>query len=224
MGTITKLIKRWTRGLIPSRPSPAPFPGSAEYWEQRYARGGNSGAGSYRELAEFKAEFLNQLVQQNQFQSVIEFGCGDGNQLSLASYPRYVGYDVSEQAVALCRKRFRGDATKRFESTANTSAQTADLALSLDVVYHLVEDQVFHQYMARLFDSAQRMVVVYASNYDDTFEVPSQHVRHRQFTRWIAEHRSQWKLTQHVPNRYPYQGDNKHSSFADFYVFVPVNG
>jgi len=223
MRTISKFVKRWVRALIPGRCGTTPFPGSAGYWQQRYARGGNSGAGSYGELAEFKAEVLNQLVTQNQFQSVIEYGCGDGNQLSLANYPRYLGYDVSDQAIILCRKRFRGDATKRFESTENPSRETAELTLSLDVVYHLVEDHVFHQYMERLFDSAERMVVVYASNYDDAFEVSSQHVRHRQFTRWIAEHRPHWKLTQHVPNRYPYQGDNKHISFADFYVFEPAH-
>ena len=36
-----------------------PFPGSEKYWEKRYIAGGNSGAGSYGKLAEFKAEVLN---------------------------------------------------------------------------------------------------------------------------------------------------------------------
>jgi hypothetical protein len=35
------------------------FPDSATYWEQRYARGWNSGVGSYGRLAEFKAQVLN---------------------------------------------------------------------------------------------------------------------------------------------------------------------
>lgn len=37
------------------------FPSSKEYWEQRYAGGGTSGAGSYGKLAEFKAEIINYL-------------------------------------------------------------------------------------------------------------------------------------------------------------------
>ncbi|MDR0569556.1 MAG: class I SAM-dependent methyltransferase [Spirochaetaceae bacterium] len=90
------------------------FPGSKAYWERRYAEGGNSGAGSYNRLAAFKAEMLNAFVRDNNIQTVMEFGCGDGNQLSLARYPRYTGFDVSETAVKLCKNRFKGDATKTF--------------------------------------------------------------------------------------------------------------
>jgi len=88
------------------------FPGSAAYWESRYKKGGTSGAGSYAQFAEFKAEVLNEFVQANAVRSVIEFGCGDGNQLTLAHYPRYVGVDVSPAAVEKCRALFQADATK----------------------------------------------------------------------------------------------------------------
>ena len=66
------------------------FVGSQAFWEQHYAQGGTSGAGSYGKYAEFKADILNRFVQENSVRSVIEFGCGDGNQLSLARYPSYV--------------------------------------------------------------------------------------------------------------------------------------
>ena len=57
------------------------FTASDDYWEERYSKGKNSGAGSYNELARFKAEVLNGFVQKQNIRSVIEFGCGDGNQL-----------------------------------------------------------------------------------------------------------------------------------------------
>lgn len=118
------------------------FPGSARYWETRYASGGTSGEGSYGELAAFKAEILNEFVAANNIASVIEFGCGDGNQLALARYPRYSGFDVSPQAVSLCRKRFAADPSKLFGLMDDYRGEKADLGLSLDVVYHLVEDAV----------------------------------------------------------------------------------
>ena len=90
------------------------FPGSQAYWEGRYAGGGTSGAGSYGALAEFKAELLNAFVKDKSVKSVIEFGCGDGHQLSLASYPKYIGLDVSKTAIELCTERFRDDSDKRF--------------------------------------------------------------------------------------------------------------
>ena len=40
----------------------------------------------------------------------------------------------------------------------------ADLAISLDVVYHLIEDQVFEAYMKHLFAAGKRYVVVYSTN------------------------------------------------------------
>jgi SAM-dependent methyltransferase len=82
------------------------FPGSKKYWDNRYCQGGHSGAGSYGQLAEFKADVLNKFVLENDIQSVIEFGCGDGNQLSLAKYPHYIGIDVSPKAIEICRKLF----------------------------------------------------------------------------------------------------------------------
>jgi hypothetical protein len=39
-----------------------------------------------------------------------------------------------------------------------------DLELSLDVIYHLVEDEVFDAYMRSLFAHAGRFVVIYSSN------------------------------------------------------------
>ena len=74
------------------------FRHSAQYWDDRYRLAGNSGAGSYGRLADFKANVLNEFVAREKIASVVEFGCGDGNQLSLSRYPRYTGFDVSEHA------------------------------------------------------------------------------------------------------------------------------
>src|SRR5947207_2716559 len=127
MSTIKDLIKNvpvlgglaqkvYSKLIVNEAPKPAPIPfnGSAEYWETRYADGGNSGAGSYEKFAAFKAEVLNDFVRTHGVQTVIEFGCGDGNQLSLAEYPTYTGFDISATAVTICRNRFAGDPSKTF--------------------------------------------------------------------------------------------------------------
>jgi len=192
---------------------------SRRYWENRYRRGGSSGPGSYNQLAEFKAGFINAFIRENGIGSVIEFGCGDGNQLRLEEYPRYVGFDVSEKAIKICRGAFRGDPTKRFAPMSEYRGERAPLSLSLDVVFHLVEDNVFNKYMSRLFDSSERFVIVYSSNSNEQLSIPSIHVRHRRFTDWVARERPAWKLIRHVPNKYPYTGDDNVGSFSDFYVF-----
>ncbi|WP_162495536.1 glycosyltransferase [Confluentibacter flavum] len=203
-----------------NKPKKKEFLGSQHYWEQRYQANKNSGVGSYGRLAEFKAEVLNAFVQKNGIQSVIEFGCGDGHQLSLAHYPSYIGFDVSLKALELCKERFKNDQTKAFysmedEAFVNTKA---DLVLSLDVIYHLIEDAVFENYMNRLFKSSTTYVIIYSSNYD-AHEVV--HVKCRTFTNWIAAHVSnEWKLLEHIRNKYPFDSNNPdHSSMADFYIY-----
>ena len=212
-------LLRELRKLVFGRTDGVLFEGSGNYWEERYRAGGSSGGGSYDRLAEFKADILNDFVAKHEIKSVIEFGSGDGNQLSLADYPAYLGVDVSPTAVELCRSIFAEDDTKRFVTLEEYDDEGAELALSLDVVYHLVEDQVFHAYMSRLFDVARRYVIVYSSNYDS---VGAAHVRHRTFTDWIEKNRSQWHLVEKIPNRYPRQKKKKpQTSFAEFYIFAP---
>jgi len=197
-----------------------PFDGSERYWEQRYDAGGNSGDGSYHLLAQFKAEVLNQFVDKHQVQSVMEYGCGDGNQLTLAEYPHYIGFDVSATAVNLCQEQFGDDRTKSFYTMNQYANQRAELTLSLDVIYHLVEDDVFTDYMDRLFASSDRFVIIYASNTEDNSQPkPAAHVRHREFTRWVEQNAPQWRLLENIPNRFPYSAETNTGSFADFYIF-----
>jgi hypothetical protein len=109
------------------------FKSSSDYWDRRYRTGGNSGPGSYKRLAEFKANFLNRFVDQYQIASVIEYGSGDGAQVKLARYPSYTGVDISPKAVEMCRILFSGDTSKRFlQWDAVVPDSMADLSLSLD--------------------------------------------------------------------------------------------
>lgn len=191
---------------------------SGDYWEGRYRDGGNSGAGSYNRLAQYKADVLNRFVAENNVGSVIEFGSGDGAQLKLAQYPHYVGVDVSRTALDLTTKAFANDPTKRFiHSDDLTAEDVADLALSLDVIYHLIEDSVYQTYMEQLFAASRRFVIIYSSNSDRKSDAV--HVRHRKFTDWVEKNRPDYKLIEVVRNAYPETGDSDNSSFADFYFF-----
>ena len=64
------VYKNNTKSIEPKKSSDSVFiKNSREYWEKRYASGGNSGAGSYNYLAEFKAEILNNFVTENNINS-----------------------------------------------------------------------------------------------------------------------------------------------------------
>jgi O-antigen/teichoic acid export membrane protein len=199
--------------------APTEFSGSREYWEARYAKEGTSGVGSYGKFATFKAEVLNAFVAENDVRSVLEFGCGDGSQLKLARYPLYTGIDVSQTAVERCRRLFADDASKSFTLESSYNGDTVDLVLSLDVIFHLVEDDVFDRYMRSLFACSSRYVIIYSSDFDDNTDNNDAHVRHRNFSDWVLRNCPSWKLVERIPNKYPYEGDNRVGSFADFFIY-----
>jgi hypothetical protein len=193
---------------------------SSRYWEQRYVLGGNSGAGSYGRLAKFKADTINKIVDDHGIQSIVEFGSGDGAQLELARYPAYTGIDVSANAVQRCQARFKNDPSKRFLLASSPEADKAhaELALSLDVIYHLVEDATYDQYMTRLVVAAEKFVCIYSSNVAKVS--PATHVRHRVFMDWMRTKAPIWKLILKVDNPFPEDPQKPdETSWADFYFF-----
>ena len=163
------------------------FGGSGDYWRKRYRYGGDSGIGSGGKSASYKAAVLNRFVADRGIECIIEFGCGDGRQLELARYPSYLGFDISSEAVDLCREKFAGDGAKRFMLLEEFESQQADATISLDVIFHLVEDEVYREYMERLFSSARQYVAIY-STVEESRGRTLRHVRHRK----VADDVARW--------------------------------
>jgi SAM-dependent methyltransferase len=186
------------------------------YWEQRYRAGGDSGAGSRGEMAAWKAATINAFVAANAIADVLDLGCGDGYLLSLLRVPAYTGTDVSPAALARCAAQFP---QHRFVPLAQLEPDLrADLVLSIDVMFHLVEDGVFMRYLHDAFTRARRFVLIHSSNFDSAWPAP--HVRHRRFTDLVADARPEWRLIAHLPNRHPYDPARpSDTSFADFFVY-----
>jgi hypothetical protein len=202
------------------------YDSSANYWDRRYSEGGTSGPGSDGPLAEFKAEVLNQFLAESDVRSVIEFGSGDGSQLAKLSVQTYIGLDVSPLAIAKCQDMYGGDATKRFflhpaeDVTLGEAPFLSDAVLSIDVIFHLTEDDVYDRYMADLFKSARHWVVLYTSDSDTFREHPEHpHMRHHPIQRDIGRRFPEWRLDHIIPNRYPWNGDSNVSSFCEFFFY-----
>ena len=198
------------------------FTTTEEYWINRYRNGGDSGAGSYNKLAEFKADVINEFVSGNHIETVIDLGCGDGNQLKYLNLPSYTGFDISPVAIEKCREEFKEDKDKQFYHMSQISDQKADLLLSLDVIYHLIEDETYDHYMNQLFDMAHSYVIIYACDMNDTGNY-APHIKTRKFTGWIDDHKQEFRLLEHIPNKYPLEkGKGSTTSFSDFYIYERI--
>lgn len=179
----------------------------AMYWEGRYGKDKfNSGRGSYGCSAEFKAKVINDFIAERCVQSVIDFGCGDGNQISLLACPKYLGFDISQSAVDMCRTRMTDRPEYEFKPLAAYSGETAELALSLDVLYHIIESDVFRAYLRRLFAAATKYVMIFAVDREQRkFMELGVHVCYRRFNAWILDNISGWRLVATVDNPCGYE-------------------
>lgn len=209
-----KIIRSKLKKFIPFR--------SANYWEQRYAQGGTSGSGSYGRLADYKAEFINKFAETRGISKVIEFGSGDGNQCSQFNFQNYTGVDVSRNAVDSCRERFRHKTGWRFlhYSDPQVDKIRSPLVLSLDVIFHLVEDHVFNDYMMMVFSASSKYVLIYSSDHDA--KTANRHVRHRAYSDWVKERAPQFSFETEWAHPYPMTNDSdpNETSFARFKLFT----
>ena len=151
-----------------------------DYWERRYEAGKRgSGPGSRGREADRKASFINALIEEHRVRRVIDWGCGDGEVARRINSRRYIGLDVSEAALAICRERV--ELPRRhwlhFDGLTAPDLPPGDLALSLDVIFHLTDDALYRKHLDFVFASAP-LVCIHSSNRDEAGE---HHVLHREF-------------------------------------------
>lgn len=193
---------------------------SASYWEKRYAAGGNSGKGSYNHLAIFKAKIINDILCEYNISSVVDYGVGDGNQCSYlnTTNQKYYGIDQSKTAIDICKSKNLADKEFMLVSEFIDMNITCDISLSCDVIYHLIENDVYEQYMYNLFKFSNRFVLIYAKDEDINH---CQHVKFRNFSTFIKNNFNA-VLLRHIPNEYPQQYigvNNENTSPSDFYLW-----
>jgi hypothetical protein len=195
------------------------FTTSSDYWETRYANGCCSGGGSYGKLAIYKANIINSFVKKYSIQSVIELGCGDGNQLSYYVFSRYIGIDVSETAITLCKNKFKEDKTKEFHLYSHffneMEKQKAELSLSIDVLYHLVEEEVFSSYINNLFRCSDKFVIIYSTNFSKKQD--AKHHVDREIVSYIEKTIVDFKLIEQIENHY--KGPE---TMSDFFIYKKI--
>lgn len=171
---------------------------SKQYWNDRYVKGQNSGLGSYDKYAEFKADIINSFIKENKINSIVDYGVGDGNQLKLINTENliYTGIDVSEFIISKCKEEFKEDKTKTFLHVGNIDDELkAELILSCDVIYHLIEEEVYKEYMENLFSMSKKYVIIYAPNMNYNEAV---HVKKREFMEYIFDNYTNFNLVKRI--------------------------
>ena len=179
------------------------FISSSQYWEDRYYYGGNSGSGSYNEGAAEKANYLNQKIKEFDINTIVDIGCGDGNNLELYESEYYFGFDVSKTIIAYNKNKFTNDINKIFmlidnnleENISNIRNQKKIkklICVSFDVIGHLVEDEIYANHL-RTFEILNPDYLIISNSDEDAEYDPSvPHIKQRNYSRDLIN--KGWKL------------------------------
>lgn len=167
----------------------------AEYWQRRYLAGRSSGAGSEGDAAKAKAAKIDAVIRAHGITSVIDWGVGDGVVLGhVKARVPWLGLDIAPVAVERLSAKYARSRTKTFGLTRDGAHEVRDLALSLDVIFHLVEDADYDLHLAQVFGSATKAVLIHASDHDGGRT--ARHVRWRRFTADVAARFPDWRLAE----------------------------
>jgi hypothetical protein len=131
----------------------------------------------------------------------------------------YLGFDPSAKTINSLNEKYILDSTKKFENNFR-DLETKELTISFDVIYHLIEDEVYEDYMEQLFELSAKYVLIYSSNSDrtDSEYATAPHVRHRIFEELVP---IEFKLCEYHKNQYPYQPTNPNeTSWSDFFLYA----
>jgi SAM-dependent methyltransferase len=131
------------------------------------------------------------VIDLNEVQSVLDLGCGDGFVASMIEVEQYVGFDLSESALKIARERMPNH---RFLSVT-PRLMKFDLMVSMDVMHHLVTEEVYRSYLKVLFSDLSDLVLVYGTNHRLSGRP---HVLHRE---WMNDVPKGWQ-SHELPSRF----------------------
>ena len=152
----------------------------ATYWERRYCKTKRgSGPGSRGERVRQRAEFINWLVAEYHVTRLVDLGCGDGCLASRIRVQRYIGLDVSRRAIEVCEKKMPSHQQRwiLYDGWFLPLLPPAELALSIDVIFHLTDDALYRRHLEFIFGLAP-LVCIHSTNYE---QAGYPHVLHREF-------------------------------------------
>jgi hypothetical protein len=125
--------------------------------------------------------------------------------------------DIAPAAVDRCLKLFEGDPAKKFALydpvSFHPESVRAEVGLSMEVIFHLTEDDLYEQYLRHLFAAATRFVVIFSSDEAGLSGGRFPHFKSRHFTSDIPWLAPDWHYTRLIQN------PHRDISISDFHIF-----
>jgi len=129
------------------------------YWDKRYADGGNSGCGSTGHLREWKWNTIKRFVES--IDEVIDVGCGDLSFWDTTTLPEgYVGIDASE--VIITKNKLQYPNARFYKSMSSAPLGiVAPIVFCFDMLFHIMDDDVYKGTIENLCRMSSDYIFIY---------------------------------------------------------------
>jgi hypothetical protein len=129
------------------------------YWDKRYASGGNSGCGSIGKLRDAKWKWIQVFVDP--IKDVIDVGCGDlsfweGKQLP----DGYIGIDGSEVIIGRNKRKHPNNIFYKAQSSESLGL-TAPVVFCFDMLFHIMDDDIYKKTIENLCSISSEYIFIY---------------------------------------------------------------
>lgn len=134
---------------------------TSNYWDVRHSNGRTSGNGSIGCLRDFKWEKIEEHV--GKVNDVIDVGCGDLSFWDGRDCDNYVGIDCSEVVIQknIVKRPKWNFITSRSDNTMVSMLCKADVVFCFDMLFHIMEDDVYENTIENLTRFSKKHVFIY---------------------------------------------------------------
>ncbi|TNJ45777.1 methyltransferase domain-containing protein [Tamlana fucoidanivorans] len=135
------------------------------FWDYRYRTCPSlgSGVGSRGTVLELKKTLVKRLTYGREEDSIIDVGCGDLELMKNMPFKKYLGLDVSIEALVLAKKK-RSDWEFKTYSINHEQVSEADITMCFDVLIHQSNSNSFKNIVRGLVEKANSRIVIGAYN------------------------------------------------------------
>ncbi len=135
------------------------------FWDLRYSQCPElgSGVGSRGEILDYKKRLIKYLTYSFIEKKIIDVGCGDLELTKDFNFKNYLGLDISEESLKICRSK-RPDWIFKNLSITDSSVGKADLIMCFDVLIHQSSLAVFKGIISSIVSKTQNRVIIGAYN------------------------------------------------------------
>ena len=135
------------------------------FWDLRYQMYPElgSGVGSRGDILEAKKKLLKYVSYGFYDKQIIDVGCGDLELTKDIPYKKYLGLDVSEKALEICKKK-KPEWSFLHTSIEDEAVPEADLIICFDVLIHQSTREDFDRLLNNMIRKAGKRLIIGAYN------------------------------------------------------------